>query len=81
MTVTKQFLDFISLAKSIFFYFLCSKKSAKAEKPKGKQKRVWDQGGNANDAATLDFSKNDQSTPTANGDASLEDISEEQVGC
>ena len=53
-----------------------SKKTTKTEKPKGKQKRVWDNGGTSNDVATLDFS---QPAPSSNGDASVEELSAEQV--
>jgi len=59
-------------------FLVCRKKSAKPEKPKGKQKRIWGNGGTTNDVGSLDFSSKSGKSPTTNGEV-LEEPSEEQV--
>ena len=60
--------------------FFCSKSNEGSPntKKKGKESRKWNNGGTAKDAATLDYSSSNGSTPAVNGDNTNE-VSEKDV--
>ena len=62
----------------IFFHFLRKGKKDE-EKKKGKQKRIWDQGGSSKDLPVLDYSSEKAPVTNGHGHVDNECVTEEEV--